>query len=274
MQVEKLNTCRWWLERGFYILPCQRNTKFLVKGFGEYQKRCRNIGQVRWMFEQYYDCNIAVIGGDQTIILDFDDQELYKAWAEKVGPDIAGTYTEQTPRGGYHVFMFGDRPHGIKLKQGVELKRVCIVSPSKIERGSYIAGSGEPRRVAAEYAFSSLSIPGTPTARILLNGHRRAYKPQIGGNSMVETIKRENDILHVFSVYRPDQDVDTSKRYSMVLCPFHEDHKPSMFLDRDLQIYKCFTCGEHGDVINLYAKFQGVTVQEAIARLSRKGVRS
>lgn len=267
---EKLDRCAWWLERGFYIVPCQPNTKNLMRGYGKHQQKIERIDQAREMIERFRYCNLSVVESGSQIILDFDAPELYDQWVSRVGEDIAGTYTERTPRGGYHVFMFGDRPNGIRLKSGVELKSVCMVSPSKIERGSYIAGSGEIRRVDTERAFSSLSIPGTPTARILLNGPRRAYKPQIGGNSMVETIKRENDILHVFNVYRPDQEIDTSKRYNMVLCPFHDDHKSSMFLDSELQIYKCFTCGKHGDVINLYADFQNITVREAIARMAAK----
>lgn len=267
---EKVDRCAWWLEREFYIVPCQPNTKHLMWGYGEHKQKIERADQAREMIERFPFCNIAVVATGNKIILDFDDQRLYNAWREKVGSNIAETYTEQTPRGGRHVFMVGDRPQGLKLKTGVELKTVCIVSPSQIGPGSYLAGYGEPRSVDTETAFLSLSVPGTPTARRVLVDHRKAHNVKIGHGSMIETIKRENDLLHVFGVYRPDQAIDTTKRYSMVLCPFHEDHKPSMFLDRDKQIYKCFTCGEHGDVINLYAKFQGITVREAIARMAAK----
>lgn len=38
----------------------------------------------------------------------------------------------------------------------------------------------------------------------------------------------------------------TVNRYGMALCPFHDDHNPSMKLD---DRFHCFCCGEDGDVI-------------------------
>lgn len=38
----------------------------------------------------------------------------------------------------------------------------------------------------------------------------------------------------------------TVNRYGMALCPFHDDHNPSMKLD---ERFHCFGCGEDGDVI-------------------------
>ena len=33
------------------------------------------------------------------------------------------------------------------------------------------------------------------------------------------------------------------------LCPFHDDHKPSMYVSPAKQIYKCFSCGAGGDAL-------------------------
>ena len=38
----------------------------------------------------------------------------------------------------------------------------------------------------------------------------------------------------------------TVNRYGLALCPFHDDHNPSMKLD---DRFHCFGCGEDGDVI-------------------------
>lgn len=37
-------------------------------------------------------------------------------------------------------------------------------------------------------------------------------------------------------------------RYSKALCPFHNDRHPSLYVADNH--YYCFTCGEHGDVID------------------------
>ena len=48
----------------------------------------------------------------------------------------------------------------------------------------------------------------------------------------------------------------------MCLCPFHDDHHPSMALGRKNH-YRCFVCDAHGDVIDLVMRFLNKTFTEA-----------
>ena len=57
----------------------------------------------------------------------------------------------------------------------------------------------------------------------------------------------------------------TVSRNGMTLCPFHDDHHPSLRLYDDH--FYCFACAAHGDVIDLAAKLLGIPGQEAIRRL-------
>lgn len=52
----------------------------------------------------------------------------------------------------------------------------------------------------------------------------------------------------------------------MALCPFHDDHHPSLKLD---ERYYCFGCGEQGDVIDFTARYLGVSPHSAAIQLSR-----
>lgn len=285
---EKLNTCvRWWLKRGYKLLPCQPNKKYLLSGYGEFRSHLERPYQIEMLIEKFPHCNFAVLGDEKKIILDFDNPELYMQWSDQ-HPAIAETYTEYTPRGGYHVFIDGDRPKGLILKDGVELKNICLIAPSMVDGKPYRSGTGEILSADPEEVFSSLSKIGTPTVRLLkaqatkktyevkrdkIPEELRPRRPH-GSIYLIERLKQENELLHVFGLYYPETKIDTADRYVMVLCPFHEDKKPSMFLDRDKQIFRCFACGEHGDVINLYAKFEGIPVREAIARMARQGVKS
>ena len=56
----------------------------------------------------------------------------------------------------------------------------------------------------------------------------------------------------------------TVNRHGMALCPFHDDHKPSMKLD---ERFHCFGCGEDGDVIDFTAKFFNLSLPEAAEKL-------
>lgn len=51
------------------------------------------------------------------------------------------------------------------------------------------------------------------------------------------------------------------------LCPFHEDHHPSLSVNPEKQYFTCFACGEKGDVIHFLQKIEGVSFGEAVKKL-------
>ena len=55
-------------------------------------------------------------------------------------------------------------------------------------------------------------------------------------------------------------------RHGMARCPFHDDHHPSLKLDKR---YYCFACGESGDVIDFTARFFGISIHSAAIKLAR-----
>lgn len=49
-------------------------------------------------------------------------------------------------------------------------------------------------------------------------------------------------------------------------CPFHEDKTPSFLVNAD-NTYHCFSCGAHGDVIDLVMKLEGLSLADAVRSL-------
>ncbi|MBN1374182.1 DNA primase [Candidatus Dojkabacteria bacterium] len=52
------------------------------------------------------------------------------------------------------------------------------------------------------------------------------------------------------------------------LCPFHSEKTPSFSVNPDMQIFKCFGCGESGDLISFVQKYQHVDFPEALEILA------
>ena len=59
----------------------------------------------------------------------------------------------------------------------------------------------------------------------------------------------------------------TVNRSGMAICPFHEDHTPSLKLD---QRYYCFGCGATGDVIDFTARLLGTSNHNAAQILAER----
>lgn len=51
------------------------------------------------------------------------------------------------------------------------------------------------------------------------------------------------------------------------LCPFHEDHHPSLMVNPQKQTFNCFACGEHGDAIGFIQKMEHCTFMSAVGKL-------
>ena len=55
-------------------------------------------------------------------------------------------------------------------------------------------------------------------------------------------------------------------RYSMALCPFHNDRHPSLYVADDH--YYCFACREHGDVIDFVGRLFQLSPYDAARKLA------
>jgi DNA primase len=54
------------------------------------------------------------------------------------------------------------------------------------------------------------------------------------------------------------------------LCPFHEDHDPSLRVDAERQSYKCWACGEGGDCFAFVQKIENVEFRDALELLATR----
>src|SRR5574344_1251606 len=85
---------------------------------------------------------------------------------------------------------------------------------------------------------------------------------------MIDEIKAKNDIVDVIGSYIELNDKNKA------LCPFHNDHHESLSVSKDKQIYKCFSCGESGNVITFVQKIENCTYAEALQKLAdRVGIK-
>lgn len=84
---------------------------------------------------------------------------------------------------------------------------------------------------------------------------------------VIEKIKEQNDIVDIIS---EDVRLKKSGKNYMGLCPFHNDKSPSFSVSSEKQIYKCFSCGEAGNVLTFVMKYKKLTFLEAAKYLADK----
>ena len=84
-------------------------------------------------------------------------------------------------------------------------------------------------------------------------------------------IGRKVNIVDVIAEYLPLQ--QKGKNY-FAICPFHDDHNPSLSISPEKQIYTCFVCGESGNVFNFVMNYEKVDFITAVSNVAEKaGIR-
>lgn len=90
-------------------------------------------------------------------------------------------------------------------------------------------------------------------------------------DATLAAIKDAVDIVSLVAEYGLPSHRNGSKLKA--LCPFHDDHKPSLELNPERQSYKCWSCGAGGDVFTFVQEYEKVDFPEAVRMLAdRAGI--
>lgn len=84
----------------------------------------------------------------------------------------------------------------------------------------------------------------------------------------VKQVKEANDIVAVIEGYLELRPAGGARFKG--LCPFHDDHNPSLIVDQQWQNYKCWSCNKYGDVITFVQEHERVSFAEALELLARR----
>lgn len=90
-------------------------------------------------------------------------------------------------------------------------------------------------------------------------------------DNQIDEVKRKTDIVAIIG-----ERIELKKagRNFKAICPFHGEKTPSFMVSPELQIFKCFGCGEAGDVFAFLEKYEGMEFGEALKYLAdRVGIK-
>lgn len=86
-------------------------------------------------------------------------------------------------------------------------------------------------------------------------------------NEQIIDIRNRVNIVDVISEYVPL--TQKGKNY-FGICPFHDDHNPSMSVDPSKQIFKCFVCGVGGNVFSFIMEYEHLSFIESVKKIADK----
>ena len=291
--MQALEAAQSWIGAGFSVIPIGYRSKRPAFDALKLTRSTAADGHLSW--EQYKSHaaspqelqlwfggprrNIGVVTGwNGLVVLDFDQRDAYDAWlgwthaaGGRAASIAAGTYRVRSARG-VHVYLMCDEPVESYQVGNIDVKAswgYVLAPPSVHPSGHEYQGCGGQimrcSRLAEVFPFERVPANALPAGQSLTDDPWEAatHAVECGGVGAVDRAKaalRIEDLLHL----------DPRHRRQKVLCPLHGDHDPSMMVDLDKQTFKCWGCGAFGDVLDLVAGMQQITIREAIAQLGGK----
>ena len=86
-------------------------------------------------------------------------------------------------------------------------------------------------------------------------------------NEDINNIRNNANIVDIISSYI---NLEPKGKNFFGLCPFHDDHSPSLSVSPDKQIYTCFVCGNSGNVFTFIENYENVDFVTAVKTVADK----
>ena len=83
----------------------------------------------------------------------------------------------------------------------------------------------------------------------------------------INEIRNSVNIVDIIKEYVP---LTSKGKNFFGVCPFHEDHAPSMSVSSDKQIFRCFSCGAAGNVFTFVKDYENISFLEAVSMVAKK----
>ena len=81
----------------------------------------------------------------------------------------------------------------------------------------------------------------------------------------IKNIRDKADIVDIIGRYIQ---VHKQGKGYVAVCPFHDDHSPSLHINQEKQIYKCFACNNGGNVFTFVQNYEKVSFPEAVSKVA------
>jgi len=81
----------------------------------------------------------------------------------------------------------------------------------------------------------------------------------------INKIRKSSNIVDVIGTYI---NLEPKGKNYFGVCPFHDDHSPSMSVSPEKQIYTCFVCGASGNVFTFLQNFKNISFLESVKEVA------
>lgn len=83
-----------------------------------------------------------------------------------------------------------------------------------------------------------------------------------------EELNRIRNSVNIVDVIKNSINLEKKGKNYFGICPFHDDHTPSMSVSEEKQIFTCFVCGASGNVFSFVRDYENISFIEAVNKVA------
>ena len=271
-----LDQALFWYDQGYTPVPLAYRTKVPKTPWRQWAE----VQPPRPLVVSWFSglVNMALIVARDLVVVDFDNLAAHRVWRDTALPHYFNTRTHRSRRGWHYFYQVLHRPPATYPILGGEvlIDHLVTLPPSTHQSGvKYQIANAAPILIIERIEDLNLlaSDEVSPVNDIVIPEPPAPKAVSTGG--VVAKIKSGVPILNYLLRFRQSQPKKSGQSY-LILCPFHEDHSPSMQVWPDTGRCKCYSphCPAYSrraiDIIDIATIAWGISAPQAISRLAKE----
>jgi len=290
--INKLNSALEFIRHGISVIPLHHRSKEpALKSWLPYTTLLSTSQEVyQWLASEWQNYGV-IAGWKNLVILDFDNIEyfdLWVLWCNSMHIDIDPMFKVLTSRG-IHVYLRTVAPSANDKRIGIDVQahRRFVVGPGSTHpNGTVYQPIGEFKLVEVLNVETILPVElfpkvaqnvcqefhGTPAEfhPTTTEYQYDAFQAAMWGDD-ADLITKVKRAIRIESLFATTIKTSADGRWLATLCPFHNDTRPSAWIDTRRQLFGCAVCNfKPLDVINLFARQHNISDAAAVSALARE----
>jgi len=302
--MDKLAFAQLFVKMGIAVIPLRHRGKEpasnLMGGTWElYKTTMATEYQVsNWLFSGWQNYGV-VAGWNNLVVIDFDDMEYFNIWAlwmsmqhEVIRYIFYASFKVKTSRG-MHVYVSTLEPaeNGKRIKKNggidIQAQGKFVVGPGCIHPSGHIYEpitndiifpcvlGGIETILPFDLFPSIISKPETGAMPIVpfvpISTEYDPFQAASGNVQGFDLIQKVKSLMRIETLFSDTQKTSNDGRWLSCRCVFHDDHKPSMWIDVKRQLCGCSVCNMLPmDCIDLFARMHNLNTSMAVVALAKE----
>lgn len=298
--LQKLEHAKRFLNAGIAVIPLMhrgKNPESSMTGgaWEQYKEHLpTEYDLLRWLGSGWQNYGV-VMGWDNLACIDFDNAAQYDLWLQyydqylvRIYELTESPYTVRSARGAHvYIRLYGDYINQRRVGVDVKVHGYVVGAGSTHPSGAVYTAVHEkfhfPQVFDLDTWLPPELFPKLQNEPVL--GHIEALPMVFDKPSNVTydpfaqaTRARDIDLLSIVkssvrieTVFSDAVRTSADGRWWAARCPFHDDERPSFWIDARRQLCGCQVCGmKPMDAVNLYARMHNMSDKDAVSAMARE----